>query len=126
MQTTGTLEVNSNTGISQLDGTVLAIAGSGDSKHQAGAATTFLENHDFKDGDQAVITGNSGTLPDGTPAIFITDAQPVSVPAVLAMTASSASPASSANPQPHARPLNNKKAAPKSVRAKGTGGGKRS
>jgi hypothetical protein len=72
MTKAGILRVND--GISQLEGwRVLARDGEEDPR---GAATDFLAEMGFDDGDRIKVTGDLGSLPDGTPVCFITNAEP--------------------------------------------------
>jgi hypothetical protein len=69
----GTLSIDANLKISQLDGKPLAVQGSADPE---GDATRFLQGKKFKTGDQAQITGDDGQL-GNLNVIFMTDAESV-------------------------------------------------
>ncbi len=70
MQKTGLLRVSS--GVSRLNGwRALARA---DDESPLGAATDFLADRGFDDGDSIRVTGTLGTLDDGTLVCFITKA----------------------------------------------------
>ena len=69
----GTLTIDNNLKISQLDGKPLAVQGSADPE---GDATRFLQGKRFKTGDRAQITGDDGKL-GMLDVIFMTDAEKV-------------------------------------------------
>jgi hypothetical protein len=70
-------------GDSRLGGTLLAINGAAD---PPAAATNFLVNNGFSDGDFVRVTGNDGFL--GTvPVIFMTDVQHAALPMMESVSA---------------------------------------
>jgi len=70
MKRTGTLTVSA--GISRLNGTRLAIEGSG---NPFGAATDFLANRGLANGQLIWVIGTDGAV-GNVPVLFITDAGP--------------------------------------------------
>lgn len=81
MEKTGTLSISQQT--SRLEGTLLARKGADD---PLAAATAFLQNRGFQDGDVITVTGTEGNVGSAS-VIFITNAQAAVAVTALAVRA---------------------------------------